>query len=221
MKLLDKFIDEDINKLKLTNQEVKVYHYIIEHLENIGSITAKEIAEDCFCTTTTVNRFCKKYGISGFSDFSAIISYEQSQLEVPIDMTHEEEDVDMLKVINKDKPVFLFGSGASLFTASVMTRFLLRKGYIAILIEDRYFLKEIMHSQLMLFSNSGMTAPALDLAYTANKKKMNLISITARGSELDTISKHSVTFYNHIEKVSSEAHESQLKMHNAVIKLMK
>lgn len=220
MKLLDKFIDEDIKKLKFTNQEVKVYHYITENLDNIGNITAKEIAEACFCTTTTVNRFCKKYGVSGFSDFSAIIAYECKQLDDPVDKDKQLEN-DFLRQIDKSKVLFLFGSGASLFTAHVLERYLLRRGYTVILLEDRYFLKEIMREQIMLFSNSGLTAPALDLAYTAKKMNVTTFAVTAAGSELDRLCEYSLTFHNNINKLSSYDHESQLKMHTTLMKVMK
>ncbi len=220
MKLLDKFIDEDINKLKLTNQELKVYHYITQHMDTIGKLTAKEIAEECFCTTTTVNRFCKKYGVSGFSDFSAIIDYERKQVDDGIDK-HKKIDNDYLEKIDKSKVLFLFGSGASLFTAHVLERYLLRRGYTVILLEDRYFLKEVMREQIMLFSNSGLTAPALDLAYTANKLNMTTFAVTCQGSELDRICDHSLTFPNYIEKISSYDHESQLKMHTTLMQVMK
>lgn len=220
MKLIDKFIDEDINKLKFTNQEIKVYHFITQNIDNIGNITAKEIAEECFCTTTTVNRFCKKYGVSGFSDFSAIISYEKQQISDGV-VVDKKIDNDFLQQIDKSKVIFLFGSGASLFTAHVLERYLLRRGYTVILLEDRYFLKEVMREQVMLFSNSGLTAPALDLAYTAKKLGMRTFAVTSQGSELDKICDHTLTFTNYIEKISSYDHESQLKMHTTLMQVMK
>lgn len=220
MKLIDKFIDEDINKLRLTNQELKVYHYITQHIDNIGNITAKEIACECFCTTTTVNRFCKKYGVSGFSDFSAIIDYERKQVDDGVGKT-KTIDNDFLNRIDKNKVIFLFGSGASLFTAHVLERYLLRRGFTVILLEDRYFLKEVMREQIMLFSNSGLTAPALDLAYTAKKLKMTTFAVTCQGSELDQICDHTLTFPNYIEKISSYDHESQLKMHSTLMQVMR
>lgn len=220
MKLLDKFIDEDITKLKFTNQELKVYHYITRHIDTIGQITAKEIAEECFCTTTTVNRFCKKYGVAGFSDFSAIINYEKQQVDDGI-IKDKKIDSDFLDKVDKQRVLFLFGSGASLFTAHVLERYLLRRGYTVILLEDRYFLKEVMREQIMLFSNSGLTAPALDLAYTAKKLGMDTFCVTSIGSELDQICDYSLTFNNHIEKISSYDHESQLKMHSTLMQVMK
>lgn len=220
MKLLDKFIDEDVKKLKLTNQELKVYHFITLNIDNIGSITAKEIAQECFCTTTTVNRFCKKYGVAGFSEFSAIISYESKQVDDGI-IKDKKIDSDFLEKVDKNRVLFLFGSGASLFTAHVLERYLLRRGYTVILLEDRYFLKEVMREQIMLFSNSGLTAPALDLAYTANKLGMDTFAVTAAGSELDQICNTSLTFPNYIEKISSYDHESQLKMHTTLMRVMK
>lgn len=220
MKLIDKFIDEDINKLKFTNQELKVYHYITQHIDSIGQITAKEIAEECFCTTTTVNRFCKKYGVSGFSDFSAIIDYERKQVDDGV-IKDKKIDSDFLDKVDKERVLFLFGSGASLFTAHVLERYLLRRGYTVILLEDRYFLKEVMREQIMLFSNSGLTAPALDLAYTANKLGMTTFAVTSTSSELDQICDYSLTFNNYIEKISSYDHESQLKMHSTLMQVMK
>lgn len=219
MKLMDRFIDEDVSKLKFTNQEQSVYHYITQNLDRIGEITAKEIAKECFCTTTTVNRFCKKYGIAGFSDFSAILNYEMAQLDNN-DIEEEVFDNEFLNKINKDKPLFIFGSGASLFTAHVLERYLLRRGYICILLEDRFFLKEVMRDQVFLFSNSGMTAPALDLAYFAKKNGMTVFSVTALGSELASISDHPLVFNNKVARLSEKDHEAQLQMHTTLIKIM-
>ncbi len=219
MKLIDKFIDLDITKLKFTNQELAVYHYISKNINNLNIITAKEIAKECFCTTTTVNRFCKKYGVSGYGDFSAIISYELSQNEEP-NLNQKVEQPNILLHIKKDVPLFLFGSGASLFTARITQRYLLRRGYIAILIEDRYFLKEVMNGQILLFSNSGETAPSLDLAASANGRGITTFAVTASGSQLANICEYSLTFINHIEKVSSYNHESQIKMYSTLLNVL-
>lgn len=219
MKLSDKFIDQDINKLKFTNQELRVYHYISKHINTIGQITAKEIAEECFCTTTTVNRFCKKYGVSGFSDFSAIIGYELRHVDDEI-IQDKKIDNAFLGKIDKSKTLFLFGSGASLYSAHLLQRYLLRHGYTVILLEDRYLLKEVMREQVMLLSSSGLTAPALDLGYTAKKLGIATFAVTSAGSELDKICDYTLTFNNDVENMSGGNHESQQKMYSTLLKLI-
>lgn len=219
MKLSDKFIDQDIGELKLTNQELRVCHYISEHINTIGNVTAKEIAEECFCTTTTVNRFCKKYGVSGYSDFSAIIGYELRHVEDEI--TYDKKiDNEFLGKIDKNRTLFLFGSGSSLYSAHLLQRYLLRHGYTVILLEDRYLLKEVMREQIMLLSSSGLTAPALDLGYTAKNLGITTFAVTSAGSELDKICDYTLTFNNNVENMGEGNPRSQQKMYNTLLKLI-
>lgn len=222
MRLVDKFLELNANNTKITKQEKEIYIYILQNIENLENISAKELAEACFCTTTTINRLCKKLGVDGYNTFKAIICYELSQQKPwteQIDLAQYEKE--LLVNLDKSKRIFLFGSGAALYSAYLVQRKLLKMRYIAIIIEDRYFLENVMEDQLFLFSNSGETLPTVDLAIKAKKLGMKTFAITAMGSELQQQVDYCLPFVQNYIQVNSNEHESQEKIFEVINELIK
>ncbi len=60
---------------ELTKNEQILFDYVINNLENIKSKSIREVADDCFVSTTTFLRFVRKLGFSGFSEFTTVIKY--------------------------------------------------------------------------------------------------------------------------------------------------
>lgn len=60
----------------LSEAEQHISQYLLENLENLNSLTLSQLAKSTFTSPATVNRFCKKMGFRGFSDFKLKLSQE-------------------------------------------------------------------------------------------------------------------------------------------------
>lgn len=54
---------------KLSVQEQRVAEYVLEHLDQISSMSIGELAERCAVSKPTVVRFCRSMGCEGYRDF--------------------------------------------------------------------------------------------------------------------------------------------------------
>lgn len=60
---------------ELTKNEQVLFDYVITNLDSIKNKSIREVADDCFVSTTTFLRFVRKLGFSGFSEFTTVIKY--------------------------------------------------------------------------------------------------------------------------------------------------
>ena len=77
-------IEKLIQEKKLTETEVGVLYYLIEHLDTALSQGVREVARQNFTSTSTIMRLAHKMGYSGFVDMCYklnILSQERSQLD--------------------------------------------------------------------------------------------------------------------------------------------
>lgn len=62
-------LDKIIHGKGLSNAETTVNDYVLSHIDAISSMTVRELAEASYTTPTTIMRYCKKIGYSGFEEF--------------------------------------------------------------------------------------------------------------------------------------------------------
>ena len=98
MIIIDKFdrvsIDEELifmDNIKLSDSEKQIHHYVLSHLDKVVYMTVRELAEVTFCSTTTIMRYCKKLGYTGFEDFKVHITVDVHKM-----------DYDHFKITNKE-----------------------------------------------------------------------------------------------------------------------
>lgn len=56
-------------QVDLKNVEIDIYNYITTHLDQVIYMRIRELADATHVSTTTILRFCKKFGCDGYSDF--------------------------------------------------------------------------------------------------------------------------------------------------------
>lgn len=57
------------NNAALTEREQDIRNYILEHPEQISTMSSRELGEATFTSAATVTRFCQKLGCKGYPDF--------------------------------------------------------------------------------------------------------------------------------------------------------
>lgn len=215
-------IDYDMDSL--TKAEKSIFYYLVKNKSHFDDLTANSVAKDCYVTTTSVNRLCKKMGLTGFSDLKAIVKYENTHRlsalnddneDFNLDMFYsfnvlENEITDFVENLDFTKPIYIYGAGSSQISASYLNRFLLKMGYLPFLVTDRYILNEIMSGQVILISNSGETASCLNLAMGVYNKDIKLFVITRTKSSLAKSANYIISHPFNFEYVNSFGHEQQI-----------
>jgi len=83
---LDFFETTSHNVPLLNNTERQLYEYVLRNMDTVKELTIQKFAANHFLSTTTIFRFTKKLGFSGYSEFinSLLITTSQKrQVEIP------------------------------------------------------------------------------------------------------------------------------------------
>lgn len=70
----------DLEKVQSLNElEMLVYHYVLEHMDNIPKLTIRQLSTNGHVSTSTILRFCSKMGFDGFSELKYAIKNGEEQ----------------------------------------------------------------------------------------------------------------------------------------------
>lgn len=160
----------------LTNTEMKVATYVLDHYEEILNYNITELAENAGVSDASVVRFCKNIGYKGYQEFKVnaakdvlpSVKHFNPQLEQNDDpkticrkiFTSEEKvlertlaglDIDMMMqvadCIRKAKKIIFFGSGGSLLVGMDAQHKFMKIGIQVHVYEDKDL--QLMSSSLM------------------------------------------------------------------------
>lgn len=87
-----------------SNAEKEVNNFVITNSERIQKLSIRELARETFTTTTTIMRYCKKIGYSGFEEFKINIKNDIKDLNYDDFLIKDSENV--IHVINKMKTLY-------------------------------------------------------------------------------------------------------------------
>ncbi len=65
----------------LSPAESGVNNYVLSHVDDLMHMTIRSLAEACYTTPTTVIRYCRKIGYSGFEEFKIRQDLSRSDFE--------------------------------------------------------------------------------------------------------------------------------------------
>lgn len=58
---------------KLNAGERRIFDYVVRNLGQVKSMNIRQLAENCYVSSTTIFRFVKKLGFEGYNDFSSCL----------------------------------------------------------------------------------------------------------------------------------------------------
>ena len=205
----------------LNDLELVLYRYIIKNIEKVIYMRIRELAEEAHVSTTTILRFCKKFGCNGYSEFKVKLKIHLETLNNKKINNDQTMIIDFFKKLNTDElnekleticdliydfpNVLLVGSGTSGIMCKYAARFFSTMGKFATYIDDPYFPTNYgtyENCVIIALSVSGETSPGITLINNFKKENCPIISIT--NSENCTISKISdlnISYYITQEKV--------------------
>lgn len=188
----------DVNEIKSLNDlEFGVYDYIMKNKNTVIYMRIRELADEAHVSTTTILRFCKKFGCEGFSEFkiklkmfleeneSVNIKDDKSIIIEFLNRANNDNFKNDLKeaavALKEAKYVFCVGVGSSGAMASYASRYFAGLGKFSLSITDPYYPTEGIYAEgsvTFVFSVSGENPSAITHINRMKSAGGKIISIT-------------------------------------------
>ena len=183
---------------KLNESEFTVYNYVSSHLQEVEAMSIRELSMAAGVSTTTVLRFCSKFGCDGYTEFKYRIrqllekrvgggDYPSIRsavryLQSTIDNRELSAQIDQAAgVCLQARQVLFLGIGTSGGLGEYGARLFCNVGVAAFSITDPFYpspQKDMEDTVLFVLSVSGETPLVVSLVDSYKKKRMKIISIT-------------------------------------------
>lgn len=207
-----------------TKQEQVVLNYLLENVDKIESLTARMVANECFCSTSAVNRAIKKLGLEGFVELKKFEKFnndlEMQAMEpksrfrefinIIIDDIDYKQVQQMVNVICRAEKIYVYGNGVSNVSSLFLFRQLLNLGYSVIHIPDMDLLYRVQKGIIIIMSNTGENNLVHNVINT--KVSVPVYAITKKDSTLDKLSTASITHDMDLNNVTELAREQQIQI---------
>ncbi|MGN0144899.1 MAG: MurR/RpiR family transcriptional regulator, partial [Clostridium sp.] len=205
----------------LNDLELILYRYIIKNTEKVIYMRIRELADETHVSTTTILRFCKKFGCNGYSEFKVKLKIHLENLNNKKINNDQTMIIDFFKKLNTDElnekietvcdliydfpNVLLVGSGTSGIMCKYAARFFSTMGKFSTYIDDPYFptnYKTYENCVIIVLSVSGETSPVITLINNFKRENCTIISITnSENCTLSKISDLNISYYITQEKI--------------------
>ena len=214
----------------LNDLELLLYKYVIKNSEKVVYMRIRELADEAHVSTTTILRFCKKFGCNGYSEFKIKLKMHLDNSTTPkvnndasvlidyfkkLDNDEFNEKIEAFcEVINSADNVVFVGSGTSGILCKYAARYFSAMGKFASYIDDPYFptnYKAYENSVIIALSVSGEIEMVINILNKLKMEHCSILSIT--NSENCTVAKLSdlnIAYYIHQEKLGISDITTQL-----------
>lgn len=219
----------------LTDFDMAIYKYISNHLDQVAYMRIRDLAAETHTSTTSILRFCKKFGCSGFSEFRIKLQmYSKEQKQQKIQSIDETAYIDFLNrttqpfykdkireavSLLQDKELILFlGEGSSNIIAEYGALYFSSIFNMALRIEDPSnhpidYLSKKLSDQVCIIalSVSGETKNIVNYLNHLSFSSSTIISITnSSKSTIARLSDVNIPYYITPESIKDADITSQL-----------
>lgn len=191
-----------------------IYEYIVNHAQELGEISAKQIASETLSNTTSVNRVCKKMGYASYTELRYTLPQDLSR-----DEKHSQSSIIQNQVIETlcsaiqcARVVYLYARGGSIVSVSYLSRFLSIANIPHLVITDIHQLALASDGLVLLISKSGETQSVIDMAHNAKRKGIKVFAISKASSTLSHVSDANIDLQEQISGISLYSRESQIRI---------
>ena len=198
---------DDSTIKNLSTNELAVLRYVYDHTSEVSNMSIQELAKKISYSTSTILRFCKKLGFSGFSEFKYALRSEIQTSDVPkISLPNKRSskmiinslcsDIEAtshllmegrldaaIRYLNSDIPIYLWSPG----------------GLTSVLID---------YLEMLLFASGRQNVHKIETPKTANHVISNLgpdnilFVISSTGAYAPTVKLVKLANMNHIPVIS-------------------
>ncbi len=177
----------------LSRQEQLILIYLEANINQLPKMTLAQVADNNFCSPTSVTRLIKKLGYNNFRELQMSIVLQLEVNKPPI--VDKKISPSFITGIKEAKCLYIYGKGASHISAMYIFRKLIKLGYDVSLIDEQDLLYSLQEKTVLCVSNSGETTSVNKLM--SNIKEWGdctILAITSANSSLCTIADQSITF---------------------------
>ena len=205
------FSYEEIQKYNET--DMRIYKYIVSHIDTLQYMTIRELAKELQVSTSTILRFCNKNNFDGYSEFKEALKEEitlqaacppMEDLQELSDFftranssAFEEKLLFAVDVLRKADLIIFIGMGSSGTLARYGARYFSNMGHFAVGLEDAFYPIETFrvetfqwkNTAVIALSESGETGKLIEAVSQFKQKNCCVLSIT--NSPFSTLAKMS------------------------------
>lgn len=213
----------------LSKSEKGVYNYLGSNYDQITKLHSSIVAQECFCSTTTVHRTIKKLGFESFAEFKYAITDEIKASQINNDDTNFILDLDgidlsnlsdVAKILIRADVVYVYGVGACMDCAHNLYRQLMLVGIPTIVIDDIHLMRNMTRGTFMSISNRGSQRLTINATMRAKNNGLDIISITKKNSMLEKISHKSIVHNINTNDLDYVSREQLLHVYYITTKLV-
>lgn len=174
----------------VSNQEQMILVYLEQNIQNLDSYSLTQIADNNFCSTTSVTRLVKKLGYNSYKEMQlAITLSQQSNKKSPT----KHINADFIAALKEANCIYVYAKGASQISALYLFRKLIKLGFDASYIEEQDLLYSLQNKTILCISNTGETSTVYKvMSDIKNYNNCQILSITQKSSTLAQLSNHCI-----------------------------
>lgn len=208
----------------LSNKELEILQYVHDHSEQIVKMSIQEFAKKINYSTSTVLRFCRKLGFSGFAELKFYLRAQESQtiietshdsvdsikksivtdLEGTTSLINTDDLLQIAKILSSNTSIYLhYPGGLTDISVNYLESMLFISGCQNIYKSTaakmtRHYIQTLDAGNVFIFiSNSGSFESTLNLAKEAKLHGMIVISISSiENNDLAEISNYNLRFFS-------------------------
>lgn len=221
-KILQEKIDRTLDS-GCTNQEKLILKYLKQNIDKISMLTARIVADECYCSTSAVNRAVKHLDFNGFTEFK---NFEKFSRKIEVRENNAEkrynsyinmllDDIDYAEVkhfateLKKLEVIYIYGNGVSNVSSLFLFRQLLNIDLNVVYIPDLDMLNKITHGSVICVSSIGTNEQVNEVLKRIN---IDLLSITKKGTPQDKLSRIAITHKIDYSNATVIEREQQIQM---------
>lgn len=199
---------------RLSELEIMIYNFVIEHPKEIAGMSIQELAHQTHVSTTTILRFCRSLGFTGYSEFKLRLADDRKNQEL-VPSSSFYQDVSFLKkytesdfqkkieeaavIIQQSTGVIWMGFGASAGICKYAANYFANTGKTNLVIDDPYFHSNVPlfnGAVLIILSVSGEIDNTIRILRHLKSEEVTVLSITNYDhSTLSKLSDYVLSYY--------------------------
>jgi len=199
---------------KLSDLEIIIYNYIIEHPDEILEMSIQKLASETHVSTTTILRFCHSLGLKGYSEFKLRFKDDQKNkntistnsfyqnityLEKYTEPEFQKKIKIAAKLLQHATGIIWMGFGASAGICKYAANLFSNTSKSNLVVDDPYFHSNVSlfkGSVLVILSVSGEIDNTIRILNNLKSEDVSVLSITNyENSTLSKLSDYTIPYY--------------------------
>lgn len=197
----------------VSTQEQMLLVYLDKNIDNLAELSLTQIADNNFCSTTSVTRLVKKLGYNSFKELQLTLNIsEQSKPSLQAKHINPE----FISALKNANCTYIYAKGASQISGLYLFRKLIKLGYDVSYIEEQDLLYSLQAKTVLCISNTGETSTVYKVMNDIKEyNDCQILAITKYQSTLDQLSHHAVV-HNYSTYSNREEQQHLLQIINDI-----